>query len=204
MKRGQSVRDSLANSHLNSILFLLDSSKVIHSIAADAFLVLAKNLTQLNNLPPWIFANTRLLLWEGNAEQIQNPRINFDKVFIAPFNFNEISLLTRNMIFMRQDLSDSKLIVSDLVLDLHARNVEFEGQYLQLSHKEFCLLEFFMRNRGVALTRNHILDYVWDHNQNIFTNTIDVHVAKLRRKLDPNQPERFIKTVHGFGYIFDL
>lgn len=204
-QRGKSIQTCLLNSNLRTELIL---SKTLlqneEAMQFDAFLVLAQRPQEIGNLPDFLFTKPHVLLCDGDFQQLSNSSYSFDRIFRSPFNFDEISLMVRNMIFMRKGIKDdNKLILSDLVLDFNVRDAARAGASLRLSHKEFCLLEFFMRNHSRALTRNQILDNVWDSNDNIFTNTIDVHVAKLRRKLDPQRPDRFIKTVHGFGYMLD-
>ena len=88
-------------------------------------------------------------------------------------------------------------------VDLRGTEVTREGRIVGLSAREFQLLRYFIEHPGATLSRDELLKEVWGYNANIFTRTVDVHVASLRQKLenDPKQPE-FILTVKGFGYKF--
>lgn len=96
---------------------------------------------------------------------------------------------------------ESHLNVYNLDLDLKRRiAVRFEKNII-LRNKEFQLLEFLMRNTDIIFTRQNLLEHVWDRNANMFTNTIDVHINILRRKLDYKDNFRLIETVYCQGYI---
>ena len=85
-------------------------------------------------------------------------------------------------------------------MDTRAHTVTRAGKRVVLNRKEFALLEYFMRNPGTLLTRSMILDHVWDTDVDQLTNTVDVHVSFLRRKLDRDADEKLITTMHGYGY----
>lgn len=97
---------------------------------------------------------------------------------------------------------DRELNFSDLVLNLETRIVKRGQQSFLLRNKEFSLLEFFMRHPGVPLQRNLILERIWDNNIDILTNTVDVHVSQLRKKIDLEKFSPLIKTIHCVGYMF--
>lgn len=90
-----------------------------------------------------------------------------------------------------------------LKIDLARRKVFVGERFLPLRNKEFLLLEFFIRNFGVVLTRTMILEKVWDRNICCPTNTVDVHVSSLRKKLNHYFEVSMIKTVYCVGYIFE-
>ncbi len=90
-----------------------------------------------------------------------------------------------------------------LFLDIESRKFFVKEKNISLRNKEFCLLKYFMTNIGKVLSRTQILEEVWDRNICCPTNTVDVHVSSLRRKLKKSAKEDFIKTVHCVGYIFD-
>ena len=96
------------------------------------------------------------------------------------------------------------LQVDDLVMDLHAHVVTRGEDQIRLTRKEFALLEYLMRNCGMALTRDTILRHVWDINADPFTNTVDVHVSFLRKKIDEGRRKKLIQTVHCYGYKMEV
>ncbi len=90
-----------------------------------------------------------------------------------------------------------------LKLDLSSRKLFVGRIFVSLRNKEFSLLEYFIKNTGVVLSRTRILEDVWDRNIICPTNTVDVHVSNLRKKLEKHECSDFIKTVHCIGYIFE-
>ena len=98
-------------------------------------------------------------------------------------------------------MEDNNLLTLDnLEMDLRAHTVKRGGKEIQLSPMEFRFLEYLLRNPGAALTRLDILEHVWDVDVDPFTNTIDVHISFLRRKIDNPWKKKLIKTVSGHGY----
>ncbi len=91
----------------------------------------------------------------------------------------------------------------DVVVDFRKAEVEREGRSVSLSAKEFQLLRYFIENKGATLSRDELLDHVWGYDAMPSTRTVDVHVAWLRRKLEPNpRHPQYIVTLHGLGYKF--
>ncbi len=92
--------------------------------------------------------------------------------------------------------------MGDLKLDLITHQVERAGQTIDLSAKEFALLELFMRHPQQVLTRTIIAEHVWDYGYSQESNVVDVYISYLRRKIDDPYEIRLIQTVHGMGYRF--
>lgn len=99
-----------------------------------------------------------------------------------------------------KDSNNTRIQIADLVLDPNTMEVYRAGQKISLRYKEFKLLEYMMRNKNIVLTRDAILNDVWDYSSAIFTNTVDVHVTTLRNKVDKPFKPNLICTVHGAGY----
>jgi DNA-binding response OmpR family regulator len=123
---------------------------------------------------------------------------------VKPFEFRE--LLARVKVLLRMSNmsgpSEERLIAGDLVLDLIKKDAIRAGTHIDLTAKEFSLLEFFMRNRGRVVSRNDIAEKVWDANFDFGTNVVDVYVNFLRKKIDKGYDRKLIHTKVGFGYIF--
>jgi len=122
-----------------------------------------------------------------------------DDYLVKPFSFGE--LLARLRALVRRGAAErpAALHVDDVVLDPATHAVTKAGAPIELSAREFALLEFLMRHPGEVLSRGRILEHVWDVNYEGFSNVVDVYVGYLRRKLDP--PEgKLIRTVRGVGY----
>ena len=124
-----------------------------------------------------------------------------DDYLPKPFAFQE--LLARLRALGRRKVQarePSELRVDDLVLDLRRRRAQRAGRAIELSPKEFSLLEFLMRNEGRVVTRTQILDHVWGYDFASDSNLVDVYMAYLRRKVDRAHNGKLIRTVRGMGY----
>ena len=95
----------------------------------------------------------------------------------------------------------TRLQVSDLEMDLLARTVTRAGRPVDLQPREFRLLEYLMRHAGQVVTRTMLLEHVWDYHFDPQTNVIDVHVSRLRRKIDRDFETPLLHTVRGAGYV---
>ena len=91
--------------------------------------------------------------------------------------------------------------MADLTLDLVSNKVKREDMEMELTGKEYSLLEYFMRNEGKVLTRTMIAEHVWDYNFDTFTNVIDVYINHLRKKIDKDYPKKLLHTLRGVGYV---
>lgn len=126
-----------------------------------------------------------------------------DDYLVKPFDFLEL-IARLNALYRRSHESAElkrNLQVADLVLDLNEKNARRDGQLIPLTSKEFMLLEFFIRNNGKVVSRTEIAEKVWNLNFDTGTNTIDVYVNFLRKKIDQNFPIKLIYTVVGRGYM---
>lgn len=127
---------------------------------------------------------------------------NKHHTFFFPQTISTQDISQRLKAFMYKKRMDPKQIIrfKDLKIDLRKREVWRKRKRIFLRNKEFALLEYFLANAGNVLTRPMILENVWDRNTNIMTNTIDVHVASLRKKIDYHMQNGRLKTIHGVGY----
>ena len=126
-----------------------------------------------------------------------------DDYLVKPFAFAELSARLRALSRRPAETQETVLRVGDLSLDPAARRVYRGEQEIELSNKEFRILEVLLRHRGQVVTRSMIAERVWDYDFPNATNVIDVHVRGLRRKLDDPYPGRLIQTVRGAGYRLD-
>jgi two-component system alkaline phosphatase synthesis response regulator PhoP len=102
-------------------------------------------------------------------------------------------------------VADSVFCFGDLTVDFRAKEVTRHGQSIELSAREFQLLNYLITHRETAITREELLDKVWGYQSIPNTRTVDVHIAQLRQKLEDNPKEaRYIVTVYGCGYKFVL
>lgn len=125
-----------------------------------------------------------------------------DDYLTKPFAFSE--LLARVEALTRRGKSDgpqTKLTVGDLEMDLLSRTVKRNNQKIDLQPREFRLLEYLMRHAGQVVTRTMLLEGVWDYHFDPQTNVIDVHVSRLRQKIDKPYPTSLIHTIRNAGYM---
>ena len=124
-----------------------------------------------------------------------------DDYLTKPFAFQELVARVRALLRRRIESSPVLLQFSDLTLDPARRAVYRSGEKIELTAKEFALLEYFLRNPGRVLTRTQIIEHVWDYDFDSGTNLVDVYVNYLRKKVDSGREPRLIHTVRGVGYV---
>jgi DNA-binding response OmpR family regulator len=124
-----------------------------------------------------------------------------DDYLPKPFAFQELLARVRALGRRRVEARDpDKLEYADLTLDLRRRNAKRDGRQIELSPKEFSLLEFLLRNQGRVVTRTQVLDHLWGYDFATDSNLVDVYVAYLRRKVDKGAGRPLIRTIRGIGY----
>lgn len=138
-------------------------------------------------------------------DRVKGLELGADDYLVKPFSFAE--LLARVRTILRRGRSGSEvttLQVADLELDLLRRRVSRAGRRIDLTAKEFGLLELLMRRQGEVLPRSMIASQVWDMNFDSDTNVIEVAVRRLRLKIDEAHEVKLIQTVRGMGYVLEL
>jgi DNA-binding response OmpR family regulator len=144
-----------------------------------------------------------LLLTALNAvdDRVRGLDAGADDYLPKPFAFQELLARLRALGRRRvQAREPDQIQTADLVLDLRRRRAERAGKTIELSPKEFALLEFLLRNEGRVVTRSQILDHVWGYDYSPDSNLVDVYVTYLRRKVDRGHKRSLIRTVRGAGY----
>jgi two-component system OmpR family response regulator len=134
-------------------------------------------------------------------DRVKGLKAGGDDYLTKPYAFSE--LLARIEVMLRRGggaAVETKLRVADLEMDLLARTVSRANQELDLQPREFLLLEYLMRNAGHVVTRTMLLEHVWDYHFDPQTNVIDVHISRLRQKIDKGFPKPLLHTVRGAGY----
>jgi heavy metal response regulator len=127
-----------------------------------------------------------------------------DDYLTKPFAFQELLARVRALLRRKADAAPPRLEVADLTLDPARRQVFRGGKKIELSTKEFALLDYFMRNPERVLTRTMIGEHVWDYAFDPMTNVIDVYVNYLRKKIETDGKPKLIHTVRGVGYVLKV
>ena len=135
-------------------------------------------------------------------DRVEGLRKGGDDYLVKPFAFSEL-LARLEALARRRDAAsaETRLTVGDLEMDLLARRVKRAGRAIDLQPREFRLLEFLLRHSGQVVTRTMLLEKVWDYHFDPQTNVIDVHVSRLRAKIDKDFDPPLIHTVRGVGYV---
>ncbi len=134
-------------------------------------------------------------------DRVQGLRAGGDDYMTKPYAFAELqarleALLRRGKI----EAANTKLTVADLEMDLVSRTVRRANKVIDLQPKEFALLEYLMRHAGSIVTRTMLLEKVWDYSFDPQTNVIDVHISRLRQKIDKGFGKQLLHTIRGAGY----
>ena len=139
------------------------------------------------------------------ADKILGFDVGADDYLTKPFGILELSARVRALLKRRiKEPSElEKYRFGDCVLDFKNHKAKKRGESVEMSPREFAMMEFFIKNRGKAISRDLFLDEIWGYDRYPTTRTVDIHIARLRQKLEqnPDSPE-FILTVHGVGYKF--
>jgi DNA-binding response OmpR family regulator len=134
-------------------------------------------------------------------DRVQGLNRGCDDYLVKPFSFAELLARIKAQIRRGSSAAALELSVADLVLNPLNRKVTRGGRTIELSNKEFSLLEYLLRNRDQIVTRNMIVENVWDTSFNNFTNVVDVYINYLRNKIDRDFEPHLIQTVRGIGYV---
>lgn len=172
---------------LDRMLPELDGVTIVRTIRAE------------NNLTPVII----LSALADVEDRVLGLKSGGDDYLVKPFAFAEllarVEILGRRKTLKNDQLS--KLKAGQLELDLITRTVSREGQLIELQAREFKLLEYMLRHKNQVITRAMLLENVWDYHFDPQTNVIDVHISRLRNKVDKDFETQMIRTVRGSGYI---
>lgn len=134
-------------------------------------------------------------------ERLHCLELGADDFMSKPFALRELQMRCRALVRRSQSTIGSQLRCGDLLLDRGRRLVERGGRSIELTLKEFSLLEFLLEHRGECVSRAGLLQHVWKMHPDVTTNVVDVYINYLRRKVDEGSKNKLIHTVRGNGYV---
>ena len=187
---GQEAIDALAAAEYDALI--LD----IMMPGADGYAVL-RTLRSKGDMTPVLFLTAR----DSISDRVKGLDSGANDYLVKPFSFDELLARVRSMTRTRFGMSDNVLQVADLVVDTASHKVTRGGAEIKLSPREYKLLEYMIRNRGIVLSRDQIETHIWDFAYEGGTNVVDVYIRYLRRKLDTGHEKKLIHTVRGSGYV---
>jgi DNA-binding response OmpR family regulator len=161
----------------------------------DGYEVL-RRLRRVDRHTPVLFLTAR----DAVPDRVRGLDGGADDYLCKPFDFDELLARVRALIRRRDGAHGTILTYGDVAADLASQRVERAGRPLDLTAKEYALLVYFLRHPGRVLSRTRIYEHVWDERYDGLSNTLEVHVKELRRKLEGHGP-RLIQTLRGRGYL---
>jgi two-component system copper resistance phosphate regulon response regulator CusR len=161
-------------------------------------LSLLRRFRAAGGVVPVLFLTAR----DAVADRVRGLDGGADDYLCKPFAFDELLARIRALVRRRERVPEMSLSHAGVTIDLATQRAQREGHHLELTAKELALLTFFLRHPSQVLSRTRIYDHVWDENFDGLSNTLEVHIMELRRKLEAHGM-RVIHTLRGRGYIFD-
>ncbi len=137
-------------------------------------------------------------------DRVRGLQLGADDYLVKPFAFSELLARVQNILRRGTVPREQTLRIADLEVDPVRRRVERAGDRIDLTPKEFALLEYFVRRPGAMCSRTMIAESVWDMNFDSDTNVVDVAVRRLRAKIDNPYAVKLIHTLRGVGYVFEV
>ncbi len=146
---------------------------------------------------PVLFLTAR----DAVEDRVRGLNAGADDYLVKPFAYEELLARVRALTRRPAARSESLFSVADLTLDADAQRVARGGQPIRLTNREYAILEYMMRNAGIVLSRERILDGVWSMDYEGVSNMVDVYIRNLRKKVDDPYPTKLIHTIRGAGYV---
>ena len=162
----------------------------------DGFTLLQK-IRKLNITTPVLLLTAR----DSIEDRVKGLDMGANDYVIKPFSFDELMARIRVLFRNKNNVTNNELKLGDLVMNVTTHQVVREGKQIQLSAKEFAILEYMLYNKGVVLSRDRIEEHVWNYDFEGGSNVVDVYMRYLRKKIDDPFEKKYIHTIRGVGYI---
>ena len=165
----------------------------------DGFEVL-KKIRNKNIKTPVLLLTAR----DGIEDRVQGLDFGADDYLVKPFAFDELLARIRVLLRRNTDNASNIFTLSNLTVNCNSHEVFRDNTSIKLSTREFTILEYMIRNKEKALSREKIEQHIWDYNYEGGTNVVDVYIRYLRKKIDDNFSPKLIHTIRGIGYILKV
>lgn len=160
-------------------------------------LTVLREMREKNDRTPVLLLTAK----DAVGDKVKGLDLGADDYLVKPFSFAELTARIRAMLRKHTSAVSSVISVADLTVDTASHCVKRSGKTIDLSAKEYALLEYMVRNSGVVLSREKIENHIWNFDYDGGTNVIDVYISYLRKKIDSGFDKKLIHTVRGSGYV---
>jgi DNA-binding response OmpR family regulator len=191
VQTGKAARDALCETSYDAIVLDLNLPDV------DG-LVLLQEWRKSGFNEPVLILSAR----DAVQDRIKGLDLGADDYLAKPFSVEELHARIRSLLRRQVSVKDTVYEHRGIKMDLLSRIVTLNGEAVDLTSREFALLEIFMQNQGRILTRTLISEKIWESHYDVDTNLLDVYMSKLRAKLEPSPEKPLFKTIRGVGYHF--
>ena len=168
----------------------------INMPGADGFAVL-DSLRKAGKKTPVLFLTAR----DSISDRVRGLDAGANDYLVKPFSLEELMARIRVLTRTAHGSSENVLKAADLTLNIASREVRRAGVLIELSAKEYQLLQYLLYNKGIVLSREKIENHIWNYDYEGGTNVVDVYISYLRKKIDGQHAQKLIKTVRGVGYV---
>lgn len=156
-----------------------------------------KEIRENGNSVPVLFLTAK----DAVEDRVKGLDLGADDYIVKPFHFDELMARIRVMLRRKHGGVSNEIKVADLILDTGTHTVQRGGKNIELSAKEFAILEYMMQNVGIVLSREKIEEHIWSYDYQGASNMIDVYIRYIRIKIDREFDKKLIHTVRGVGYV---
>lgn len=156
-----------------------------------------KEIRYEGNSVPVLFLTAK----DALEDRVKGLDLGADDYLVKPFHFEELMARIRVMIRRSHGKVSNQLQIADLILDINAHTVKRNNNFIELSAKEFAILEYMIQNAGIVLSREKLETHIWNYDYQGASNMIDVYIRYLRIKIDKDYEHKLIHTVRGIGYM---
>ncbi len=135
------------------------------------------------------------------SDRVKGLNMGADDYLVKPFSYDELLARVKALLRRQSDEKENVLSIDDLTMDIDARAVRRGGKYIDLTYREYSILEYLLRNKNIVLKKSQIAEHVWNYDFNYNSNIVEVYIKLLRRKIDDNFKNKLIHNIRSVGYI---